>query len=43
MLADCMTADSLAGIAVPAGDDGSDASRLGTGPNPTPPAIEQCS
>ncbi len=43
MLADCMTADSLAGIDVPAGDDGSEASRLGTGPNPTPPTIEQCS
>jgi len=41
MLADCMTADSLAGLTVPPGDDGSDASRLGTGSNPTPPAIER--
>ncbi len=42
MLADCMTADSLAtGLTIPAGDDGSEVSRLGTGPNPTPPAIEQ--
>ena len=43
MLADCMTADSLAGITVPAGDDSSEESRLGTGPNPTPPAIERTS
>lgn len=41
MLADCMTADSLAGLTVPAGDDGSEASRLGTGHNPTPPTIEK--
>lgn len=41
MLANCMTATSLAEIAVPVGDDGSEESRLGTGPNPTPPTIEQ--
>ena len=41
MLADCMPATSLAEIAVPAGDEGSEESRLGTGPNPTPPTIEQ--
>ncbi|MEM9203321.1 MAG: aromatic ring-hydroxylating dioxygenase subunit alpha [Actinomycetota bacterium] len=40
MLADCMTADSLAGLQVPPGDDGSEESRLGTGPNPTPPRID---
>lgn len=40
MLADCMTADSLAEMVVPPGDDGSDASRLGTQVNPYPPAIE---
>jgi phenylpropionate dioxygenase-like ring-hydroxylating dioxygenase large terminal subunit len=41
MLADCMTADSLAtGLAIPPGDDGSEGSRLGTGPNPAPPTIE---
>lgn len=41
MLADCMTAETLAGLVVPAGDDGSEESRLGTGPNPTPPTIER--
>ena len=41
MLADCMTSDSLAGLTVPPGDDGSEAARLGTGPNPAPPTIEQ--
>lgn len=41
MLADCMTAESLAtGLTIPAGDDGSDGSRLGTGINPSPPTIE---
>ena len=40
MLADCMTSDSLAGLTVPPGDDGSEAARLGTGPNPAPPTIE---
>ncbi|MEM9519680.1 MAG: aromatic ring-hydroxylating dioxygenase subunit alpha [Actinomycetota bacterium] len=40
MLADCMTADSLVGLQVPPGDDGSEESRLGTGPNPTPPRID---
>jgi choline monooxygenase len=42
MLADCMTADDLSsGLQVPVGDDGSAASRWGTGPNPTPPGIDQ--
>ena len=41
MLADCMTSDSLAGLTVPPGDDGSEATRLGTGPNPAPPTIER--
>ena len=41
MLADCMTSDSLAGLTVPSGDDGSEAARLGTGPNPAPPTIER--
>ena len=41
MLADCMTSDSLAGLTVPPGDDGSEAARLGTGPNPAPPTIER--
>ena len=41
MLADCMTSASLADLTVPSGDDGSEASRLGTGPNPTPPSIER--
>jgi len=42
MLADCMTADSLAtGLTIPAGDDGAEESHLGTGINPNPPAIEQ--
>jgi len=41
MLADCMTAESLAtGLTIPAGDDGSEESRLGTGLNPAPPTIE---
>jgi len=41
MLADCMTADSLAsGVTIPVGDDGSEASRWGTEVNPEPPAIE---
>ncbi|MEM7276072.1 MAG: aromatic ring-hydroxylating dioxygenase subunit alpha [Actinomycetota bacterium] len=42
MLADCLTADSLAtGLSVPAGDGREPADRLGTGPNPAPPAIDQ--
>ena len=41
MLADCMTSESLAGLTVPPGDDGSEAARLGTGPNPAPPTVEQ--
>lgn len=41
MVADCMTASSLATVAVPAGDDGSPTSRLGTGENPHPPAIDR--
>lgn len=40
MLADCMTLDSLAETTVPVGDETDEASRLGTGPNPSPPAIE---
>ena len=42
MLADCLTADSLqTGLTIPAGDDGSLASRLGTKANPCPPQIEK--
>ena len=41
MLADCLTSDSLAGLTVPPGDDGSEAAHLGTGLNPAPPTIEQ--
>ncbi|MCB0992279.1 MAG: aromatic ring-hydroxylating dioxygenase subunit alpha [Acidimicrobiales bacterium] len=41
MLADCMTARSPADLVVPGGDDSTEAARLGTGPNPNPPAIER--
>ena len=42
MVADCMTADSLAtGLRVPAGDAPGDAERYGSRPNPNPPAIER--
>ena len=41
MLAECMTAGSLGGLPVPPGDDGSEESRLGTGENPLPPAIDR--
>ena len=41
MVADCMTAESMAhDVTVPAGDEPTEAARLGTGPNPTPPSIE---
>lgn len=40
MVADHLTLASLTELQVPPGDDGSDASRLGTAPNPSPPAIE---
>ena len=41
MVADCMTADSLAtGLTIPPGDGPGDAERYGCGPNPSPPAIE---
>lgn len=40
ILANCMTAASLAEIPVPPGDTGDEASRWGTGPNPTPAAID---
>jgi len=43
MLADCLTAESLTpagGLRVPPGDDGSEESRLGTGVNPSPPAVD---
>ena len=40
MLADCMTLPSLAELRVPEGDDGSVESRLGSEPNPHPPAID---
>ena len=41
MLADCMTLDSLAALIVPPGDrPGEEADRLGTAPNPNPPAID---
>ncbi|GJM39334.1 MAG: (2Fe-2S)-binding protein [Acidimicrobiales bacterium] len=41
MVADCMTTPSLADVVVPDGDDGSPASRLGTGVNPHPPSIDR--
>ena len=42
MVADCMTADSLAtGLTIPAGDAPEDANRQGNRPNPNPPAIER--
>ena len=42
MVADCMTADSLAtGLTIPAGDAPEDANRQGNPPNPNPPAIER--
>ena len=41
MVADCLTADSLAdGLTVPAGDGPGDNERYGCGQNPAPPAIE---
>ncbi len=43
MLADCLTAESLTaqdGLRIPPGDDGSEASRLGSGANPSPPAVD---
>jgi choline monooxygenase len=40
ILADCMTLESLSSIAIPDGDSGSAADRLGTGINPTPAAID---
>jgi len=40
ILANCMSLPSLAGIPVPKGDSSDEASRLGTKPNPTPPAID---
>lgn len=40
MLADCMTLDSMSGIAVPAGDRPGGLDLHGSGVNPTPPAIE---
>jgi len=40
MLADCMTAESLATLSVPGNDDRSERSRLGAGTNPSPPTIE---
>ena len=41
MLADCITRDGLAALAVPAGDDPSSVTdRRGTGPNPRPAAID---
>ena len=41
MVADCLTADSLAtGLAIPPGDGPEDAARHGCGPNPAPPAID---
>ncbi|MDG2027030.1 MAG: aromatic ring-hydroxylating dioxygenase subunit alpha [Acidimicrobiales bacterium] len=40
MLADCMTLPTLASLSVPAGDDGSPESRLGTDINPHPPTID---
>ena len=44
MLADCMTADSLAtGLTIPAGDKPGNDVQLGSGTNPTPPAIEAAS
>lgn len=41
MVADCMTADSLAdGLRIPPGDGPDDAARYGCGPNPALPAID---
>ena len=40
MVADCMTADSLADLAIPVGDAPGDPERYGSRPNPNPPAIE---
>ena len=41
MVADCMTATSMArDVSIPPGDEATEAARLGTGPNPTPPSIE---
>jgi phenylpropionate dioxygenase-like ring-hydroxylating dioxygenase large terminal subunit len=41
ILANMMTASSATEIRVPAGDDGSVDSRLGSGINPTPPTIDR--
>ncbi len=42
MVADCMTADSLAtGLTVPRADQAGDGARYGLDENPTPPAIER--
>ena len=41
MLADCMTLDSLAGLAVPAGDRRGATDLFGSGVNPSPPAVER--
>ncbi len=40
MLADLMTLESMSDLAVPPGDEPSDADRYGTAPNPAPPQIE---
>jgi phenylpropionate dioxygenase-like ring-hydroxylating dioxygenase large terminal subunit len=40
ILADLMTRSDMHDVRVPDGDDGTDASRLGTGPNPSPAAID---
>lgn len=41
MVADCMTADSLAdGLTIPSGDGPADGARYGCGPNPALPAID---
>ena len=41
MVADCMTADSLAdGLTIPSGDSPADGARYGCGPNPALPAID---
>ncbi|MYK75694.1 MAG: hypothetical protein F4016_02020, partial [Acidimicrobiaceae bacterium] len=41
MVADCMTADSLAdGLRIPPGDGPDDGARYGCGPNPALPAID---
>jgi phenylpropionate dioxygenase-like ring-hydroxylating dioxygenase large terminal subunit len=40
MLADCMTLESAGTISIPAGDDGSEHDRWGTGVNPNPPLVD---